>query len=683
MIVRVVISLAIRALDAPFSYEIPDGLNPRIGDAVIVELGAQTVIGYVVGFDEIRDGECVHDLKPVLAVIEGPFFREQAYELAQWIARYYAAPLSEALRLFLPTGLTSRLKKALAAYSDTGEAKMPLRRPRKAELSSAKLNDAHLRPSELTDGQSKALAAILDARDRRPVVMEGVTGSGKTEVYLQAIEAARTAGETAILLVPEISLTPQTVGRLHARFGDDVAVLHSRLSDGERYSQWEKARSGEAGVVVGARSALFAPLPRLGLVIIDEEHDSSYKQSKVPRYQARDVAEKLCELACARLVLGSATCSMETLYKAEMGLYKLIELPERVNSRPMPTVSLVDLSREFSAGNRSMFSRELEKALRDVRERKEKAILLLNRRGFANFLLCRECGYVPGCDSCSISLTYHEPRSHLRCHHCNTIKPVPPVCPKCGSPYLRQFGGGVQKVEQEFRRVFEDWPLIRMDADTTVEKGAHQQLLETFARLETGVLLGTQMVAKGHDFPDVTLVGVINADVSLHVPDFRANERAYQLLEQVAGRAGRAQLSGKVIIQTYSPDNPACRAVAAHDKEILLEGERLLRKAFAYPPYASLCNIVISSSDESKARQYASKLMDTLQKNDELLQQGVAFLGPAPCILSRKARSYRYHIMLKAPEGVELGASVLDALNETAKPPQIKVSVDVNPSELM
>lgn len=685
MVAQVVISLAARALDAPFSYAVPEGTSLCIGDAVIVELNKKQVLGFVVGLNEHSAEDESLELKPILTHISGPFFTAQSYELATWIARYYAAPLSESLKLFLPTGLMARLKKALSNFATTGEAKMPTRRPRKTDAErdngDAQLHDAHLRPKKLTTGQAGALKAISDKNNPRPVVLEGVTGSGKTEVYLQAIEATREAGKTAILLVPEISLTPQTVGRIRARFGDDVAVLHSGMSDGERYTQWEKAHQGKSGVVVGARSALFAPLDSLGLVIIDEEHDGSYKQNNAPRYHAREVAQKLCEHNDARLVLGSATPSMEALHAAETGDYLLVKLPERVNAQPLPKVSIVDLRREFGDGHRLMFSRKLLDALRQTKERGEKAILLMNRRGFANFLLCRECGFVPGCEHCSTSLTFHAMQNHLRCHQCDCIKQVPAVCPQCESPYLRQFGGGVQRVEQEFREHFNDWPLVRMDADTTSVRGAHGALLEEFAQCSSGVLLGTQMVAKGHDFPDVTLVGVINADVSLNLPDFRAHERGYQLLEQVAGRAGRADLTGKVIVQTYNPDNPACRAVAAHDSEILLEGERLLRKAFGYPPYATLCNVVISGIDESKVERFSERLIEALRGSDELRKMSATLMGPAPCVLSKKARSYRYHIMIKATPENQLGPPVQEVLKGLSKTSDIKVSVDVNPSD--
>ncbi|MCL2606221.1 MAG: primosomal protein N' [Coriobacteriia bacterium] len=680
-VVQVVIALATRALDEPFTYLVPNGMNPQVGDAVIVELNKKQVLGFVVRLNEHSAEDESLELKPILAHISGPFFTEQSYELATWVARYYAAPLSESLSLFLPKGLMTRLKKALSSYLNTGAAKMPVRRAIKSDLRKATLKDAHLKPKKLSKGQQEALEAILEAVTK-PILLDGVTGSGKTEVYLQAIETARKSGKSAILLVPEISLTPQTVGRIRSRFGDDVAVLHSGLSDGERYAQWEKARKSACGVVVGARSALFAPLSNLGLVIIDEEHDNSYKQGQSPRYHAREVAQKLCDLTGAQLVLGSATPSMESLYAAEQGKYISIKLPERVNSQPLPKVKIVDLSKEFAHGNKSMFSTCLMDALRQVREREEKAILLLNRRGFANFMLCRECGYVPGCEHCSTSLTYHAPQNHLRCHQCNCIKPLPANCPSCASPYLKQFGGGVQRVEADFKEALGDWQLIRMDADTTSAKGAHASLLEEFDQCQTGVLLGTQMVAKGHDFPDVTLVGVINADVTLNLPDFRAGERGYQLLEQAAGRAGRGHLPGEVIIQTYNPESLACKAVEAHDSEILLVGERELRRTFGYPPYAALCNIVVSGVDEGKVQKYSERLRKALRASKSLRAMQATLMGPSPCLLAKKSKSYRYHLMIKTGADEHIGPAVQEVLKGLSKTPEIKLSVDVNPTDV-
>ncbi len=372
------------------------------------------------------------------------------------------------------------------------------------------------------------------------------------------------------MLVPEISLTPQTVARFRGRFGDTVAVMHSRMSAGERYDQWDFIRSGAARVVVGARSALFTPLANLGLIVIDEEHEGSYKQDSAPRYHARDVAVWMARRAGAAVVLGSATPSIEALHacaKNPSGIRW--SLPERANGKPLPEVQVVDMAKEFSGGSRSMFALPLARALAEELAAGRKAVLLLNQRGFAKFLLCRECGFVPECPSCSTSLTYHERGNFLICHHCGYRIPTPPVCPECGSPYLKKFGAGTQRVEAELRVLFDEMPgvgpgvpIVRMDADTTSGKGAHQRLLEEFAAADAAVLLGTQMIAKGLDFEDVTLVGVINADTMLKLPDYRASERTFDLVEQVAGRAGRAELPGRVLVQTYEADAPAIRAAA-------------------------------------------------------------------------------------------------------------------------
>jgi primosomal protein N' (replication factor Y) len=515
-------------------------------------------------------------------------------------------------------------------------------------------------------------------------VLAGVTGSGKTEVYLRAIETVAASGKTALVLVPEISLTPQTLGRFRSRFGEQVAVLHSRLSAGERFDQWDMIRSGFSRVVVGARSALFAPLENLGLIVIDEEHDGSYKNHSSVRYHVREVAEKLCELATAKLILGTATPSMEALHRAETGRYGLVTLPERVGQSVLPPVKVVDLSSEFSAGNRSMFSHALLGALRTVHEKGEKALLFLNRRGFAQFLLCRECGYVPRCTSCSTSLTYHATQHKLRCHQCNALQTVPTTCPVCGSPYLRQFGAGTQRIESELRQQFPQWPLVRMDADTTSGKGAHARLLHRFEEMDTGVLLGTQMVAKGLDFPDVTLVGVITADITLNLPDFRAGERTFQLLEQVAGRAGRGERGGQVIVQTYWPQHRAVAAAAAHDPALFFAEERLERVELAYPPYGALANVVIFGRDQNATLQYGQTLAKNLRMPDAFTEQ-VQVLGPAPCALQRSHGQWRYHILLKAAADMIIGPDLLAVLNRTPKPKggDIKLSVDVDPIDLM
>ena len=470
----------------------------------------------------------------------------------------------------------------------------------------------------LTRGQADALAAIDAARSRgagEVVLVDGVTGSGKTEVYLQAIEETLAAGRTACVLVPEISLTPQTVARFRGRFGDLVAVMHSRMSQGERYDQWDFIRSGAARVVVGARSALFTPLSNLGLIVIDEEHEGSYKQDSAPRYHARDVAVWMARRAGAAVVLGSATPSIEALHAcAKNPSWHQVSLPERANGKPLPEVQVVDMAKEFSGGSRSMFALPLARALEEELAAGRKAVLLLNQRGFAKFLLCRECGFVPECPSCSTSLTYHERGNFLICHHCGYRIPTPPVCPECGSPYLKKFGAGTQRVEAELRVLLDEMPgvdpgvpIVRMDADTTSGKGAHQRLLEEFAAADAAVLLGTQMIAKGLDFEDVTLVGVINADTMLKLPDYRASERTFDLVEQVAGRAGRAELPGRVLVQTYEADAPAIRAAAAYDRALFLRDELPKRRLLGYPPYVRMANVLVWSKDEPAVRRVAAE----------------------------------------------------------------------------
>ncbi|BAK44420.1 primosomal protein N' [Eggerthella sp. YY7918] len=547
----------------------------------------------------------------------------------------------------------------------------------------------------LTSGQAKALAAIDAARQRAAgevVLVDGVTGSGKTEVYLQAIEAALDAGRTACVLVPEISLTPQTVGRFRGRFGDTVAVMHSRMSQGERFDQWDFIRSGQARVVVGARSALFTPLTNLGLIVIDEEHEGSYKQDSAPRYHARDVAVWMARRAGAAVVLGSATPSIETLYAcAKDPTWHQVALPERANGKPLPEVRVVDMAKEFSAGSRSMFSGALSRALAEELSAGRKAVLLLNQRGFAKFLLCRECGFVPECPSCSTSLTYHERGNFLICHHCGYRVPAPSVCPECGSPYLKKFGAGTQRVEADLRVLLDetpgvgpDVPIVRMDADTTSGKGAHQRLLEEFAAADAAVLLGTQMIAKGLDFEDVTLVGVINADTMLKLPDYRAAERTFDLIEQVAGRAGRAELPGRVLVQTYEADAAPIRAAAAYDRALFLRDELPKRRLLGYPPYVSLANVLVWGKDEPEVRRVASGLQDELEKAvRDFGGEGWSVLPATPCVLAKLRGTYRWHIVVKAPIHADISSVLLPLFRHRKPEKDVNVAVDVDPDDLL
>ena len=550
-------------------------------------------------------------------------------------------------------------------------------------------------PLDLTCGQEQALSAIhaaYDAACGEVVLVDGVTGSGKTEVYLQAIARALAEGKSAIVLVPEISLTPQTVARFRGRFGDAIAVLHSRMSAGERYDQWDLIRAGEARVVIGARSALFAPLQNLGLIIIDEEHETSYKQESAPRYVARDVAEWMMRRRGGALVLGSATPSIEALYQAHTRpSWHVVSMPERANGRPLPQVEVIDMADEFRSGAREMFSARLRRALIGELEAGHKAVLLLNQRGFARFLLCRDCGFVPKCTSCSTTLTYHDRGNRLICHHCGYSVAAPPACPSCASPYLKKFGVGTQRVEDELRALLaaelgEDAsvPVIRMDADTTAAKGSHRRLLEQFASEARAVLLGTQMIAKGLDFDDVTLVGVINADTQLHMPDFRAAERTFDLIEQVAGRAGRGELPGRVMVQTYEADSVAIRAAALYDRDMFLRSELPKRRVLKYPPYVRMANVLTWGKDEHAVRACATLLREQIcarVRESDLIDWEV--LPASPCVFERIRNDFRWHVIVKCPHDGDVSA-VLHDIYRGAKPAKgVNVAIDVDPIDLL
>ena len=559
------------------------------------------------------------------------------------------------------------------------------------------------RPQRLTNGQRAALRAIDDAcvAARGDVVLvDGVTGSGKTEVYLQVIERAIERGRGALVLVPEISLTAQTVGRFRARFGDRVCVLHSGLSTGERFDQWDMVRQGVADVVVGARSALFAPLADPGVIIIDEEHEGSYKQDGAPRYHAREVAAELARLRGCALVLGSATPSLESLGRCERKKWRgvawtRVVMSERPGGASLPKVRVVDMTAQFAAGGRSLFSAPMVEAIRGVVDRREKAVLLLNRRGFANFLMCRECGCVPECPHCSTSLTYHERTHTLACHTCGRswamrAYPDPATCcPSCGSRYMGAFGVGTQRVEDELHALIDSFgisddtvEIIRMDADTTRKKGSHQRLLEQFDAAECAILIGTQMIAKGLDFPEVTLAGVINADTTLKLPDFRASERTHALLEQVAGRSGRGDNPGQVIIQAYWASHPSIRAVETHDRALFLESELNERSAAGYPPYARVSNVVVSGIRADAVRAACDSIAALLR--DHVGEDSSwEVLGPADCVKARVKDRFRRHIVVKSPIEGGVGELLASCVRDAKVPKGLNVAIDVDAHDMM
>jgi len=537
--------------------------------------------------------------------------------------------------------------------------------------------------------QEKAISEIVKAVEEGKTdvfLLKGVTGSGKTEVYLRSIEKIISMGRSAIVLVPEISLTPQTLERFETRFPGDVAVLHSRLSPGERYDQWRGIANGKYRVVVGARSAIFAPVQNLGLIIIDEEHESSYKSETVPRYHTREVARAKAKLAGAVLVLGSATPSFESIEQTKARIFRMLVLPGRVDSRPMPDIEIIDMREVGGAGQVPLISPKLLDALNRVVSAGEQAILFLNRRGFANFLQCRACGNILSCDSCDVSLCYHAKGNFLLCHHCGSSREVPEVCPSCGKKLLKQYGAGTQRVEEEVIRNLPGVSMIRMDTDTTQTKDSHWKMLGAFRRKEAQILIGTQMIAKGLDIPGVTLVGVINADTALALPDFRASERTYQLLTQVSGRAGRGLRPGKVIIQTFNPEHPAIQALLG-EEEIFIESELSSRRKTLYPPFVELVNILVSSADMRAASRSASRLKKILERE---LGKGTTILGPAPAPLSRLRGMYRWHIILKCPDTRIISSTLrhatrklYDYSREFPVQSEIKVSLDVDPVTLL
>ena len=539
---------------------------------------------------------------------------------------------------------------------------------------------------QLTYDQQEAYKSILEsiqAHRQRTYLLHGVTGSGKTEVYLQTIEEVLKLGRQAMMLVPEIALTPQMVLRFKRRFGDEVAVLHSGLSKGERYDEWQKIRDGKASVSVGARSSVFAPFKNLGMIIIDEEHESSYKQEDYPRYQARDIAQWRSQYHQCPLILGSATPSLETYARAEKGVYELLSLPNRVNEQALPEIEIVDMRTELSSGNRSMFSEQLRKAIQQRLDKKEQIVLFLNRRGYASFMLCRDCGHVPQCPNCDISLTYHKSTDQLKCHYCGHQEVPPNKCPNCESEHIRQVGTGTQRVEELLQEAFQEARIIRMDVDTTSRKGAHEKLLDDFGAGKGDILLGTQMIAKGLDFPNITLVGVLNADTMLNLPDFRASERTYQLLTQVSGRAGRHEKEGEVIIQTYNPEHYAIKDVQANDYKAFFNKEMNYRKMGKYPPYFFLINFTIAHKEMKKVMEASKHIHKILLQH---LTEKALVLGPSPAALSRINNEYRFQILVKYKSEPALHEALKyldDYYHDKYLKEKLSLKIDINPQMMM
>lgn len=521
---------------------------------------------------------------------------------------------------------------------------------------------------ELNVEQKNAVEQIITAGQQQKdqvFLLEGITGSGKTEVYLQAIADVLSENKTAIMLVPEIALTPQMVERFKGRFGESVAVLHSGLSQGEKYDEWRKIEREEAQVVVGARSAIFAPLKNIGLIIIDEEHESSYKQDETPRYHARDLAIWRSKYHHCPIVLGSATPSLESRARAQKGVYQLLQLNHRAKAAAqLPAIEIVDMREEFQNHRTSTFSANLQEKIQNRLDKKEQTVLLLNRRGYSSFVMCRDCGFVLPCPNCDISLTLHMDTRSMRCHYCGHEEPIPNRCPNCGGNKIRYYGTGTQKVEEELRELYPQARILRMDVDTTRRKGAHEQILQKFGAKEADILLGTQMIAKGLDFPEVTLVGVLNADTSLNLPDFRSSEHTFQLLTQVSGRAGRAEKAGEVVIQTFNPQHYAIELAKKQNYEQFYQQEMHVRHRGGYPPYYFTVKITASHPEEQVA---AKKIFQIANQLKEVLSPQSLLLGPTPSMILRVKNRYYYQLIIKYKHEPNLPHVLDEILNGSQK----------------
>ena len=540
-------------------------------------------------------------------------------------------------------------------------------------------------PLELNPEQRQARDAVVSAigSHQPPFLLQGITGSGKTEVYLQIIQGALDKGKTAILLVPEISLTPQMTERFIARFGDKVAILHSGLSNGEKYDEWRKVERGDAQVVVGARSAIFAPLKNLGVMIIDEEHEATYKQDSNPRYHAREVAILRAQYNQAVLVLGSATPSLESRARAGKGVYQHLRLTQRANPLArIPEVQVIDFRDHIGQNETSNFTPPLLEAIQDRLTKKEQVVLMLNRRGYSSFVMCRECGTVDTCPNCDISLTLHMDTKTMNCHYCGFSKDIPQFCPNCKSHSIRYYGTGTQKAYDELAELFPQARILRMDVDTTRKKGSHQALLDQFGRGEADILLGTQMIAKGLDFPNVTLVGVLNADTALNLPDFRSSERTFQLLTQVAGRAGRAEKAGQVLIQSYNPQHYAIRFAKDQDYEGFYAYEMGIRRQLGYPPYYFTIGITLSHKKEEEVVKRAYEVMNILRSG---LSETSNILGPTPKPIARTHNLYHYQILIKYRLEDELGPTLNQvlALTQERENSELRLSIDHEPQQFL
>ena len=673
MFAEVILSRASRGIDKTYHYRIPESLKKiaQVGSQVLIPFGRRREIGYIVGL--LAETE-IKKVKEIIKVTsEYPLFTREQVELARWLSEYYCSFFITALRLVMPPGVIRTEEKKCDSRACSAKSRL------KGKASFATTDSDYRIASGFspTDDQKKALDTVISAVDAakpEKFLLYGITGSGKTEVYLQAIAHILKKGKSAIALVPEIGLTPQLIQRFQDRFQDHIAVLHSHMTIKQRAEEWERIAAGSARIVLGTRSAIFAPLKNIGLMVIDEEYEITYKQEKSPRYHVREVAFYLAGIHRAAVVMGSATPSLETYYHAETGAYEKLVLPKRIDDRPLPPVEVVDMRKE----KEHVLSKRLRQELRDVLSRKEQAILFINRRGFFTFVMCRECGYTIECPKCSVSLTYHTGERKLRCSRCGYQSQAPVICPRCRSSSIKYFGVGTQRIEKEVAEAFPAARILRYDRDTVSKRGSHEAFFSTFAQGKADVLIGTQMVTKGLDAASVTLVGVVSADTSLKLPDFRAGEHTFQLLTQVAGRAGRHHLPGRVLIQTYSPEHYVIRAAARHDYDAFFQKEIEERRELGYPPFARLVSLLITGVEPGKLARVTEELERFLKK-----RLGQSVLGPAPAVIPRLRGEWRYRVLLKGTDLDKMRGAVTETLEKMVVPSEIKISVDVDPMGML
>lgn len=718
-------------VDKIFTYKIPEILlgKLKIGHRVKVPFGKgnRNIDGFVI--ELYKNCENIYRVKSINHICdEFTVIRKKDIELIKKMKEKYLCTYLECIKVFLPTGIIKGVKNKIKDTIVIGnelEGKF-LKEPynliygivkknngiySKTEISkkfgvslssintmikhnflksdSTIVNRYNLREYSkyekkvLNEEQQNAVDNILSS-DKKIFLIHGVTGSGKTEIYMSLVDYMINTNKECIMLVPEISLTPQMVERFKGRFGRNIAVFHSRLSDGERYDEWLRVKNKDVKVAIGARSAIFLPFDNLGIIIIDEEHEGSYKSDSNPKYNAREIGELKCEIENCKMVLGSATPSIETYYRCMKDEIELLTLSKRADNALMPKIHIVDMREELIKNNKSIFSEELHKGISNALNNKEQIILFLNRRGFSTFVSCRKCGYVFKCDNCDISLTYHSNGNYLSCHYCGKKYQISKTCPQCGSRYVKHFGVGTEKIQEEIRRVFPTARVMRMDFDTTRKKNSHEFIYNAFKNEEADILIGTQMVTKGLDFKNVTLVGVIAADMSLNLPDFRSAEKTFQLMIQVSGRAGRGKKEGNVIIQTYNSEHYSIKYAALNDFEDFYKEEIGIRYNMNYPPFSKILCINMSSKNENlliKSIQNIGIILKNILKNSDKIEM----LGPCPCILSKIKEHYRWQIIIKGKFDSSLASNIKKFIYDNLKDvyTEVKVNIDINPNSLL